>query len=386
MSLPIPGEPAPAFSGRTTDGQTLDRDTLAGGFTTLCLFGSAGHAAMAAMLDRLAAQTELFDGESHRLIGVSIDPDDEREDRLPGASAGVRMLLDFDQSVSRAFGALDDASTDGADDGVAFQPLTVLLDAAMRVLAVHRIDDPDDHPVHLCQFLQGLPSAGPPRPAAPQAPVLLLPMVFETELCRRLIAHFDTLGGQPSGLLEDVDGKTALTFDPGRKQRQDALIADETLRTAVQIRVRRRLIPEIRKAFQFEATRMERSVVTRYAAGDFCGLHRDNAALGTAHRQFAVTIPLNAETYSGGLLRFPEYGPQLYPIPTGCALVHSCSLLHEVTPVREGTRYAFIPVLFNEAAARLHEASAAHLAPGVTPDRREFVTPATGQVGQVRPG
>ena len=30
MSLPIPGEPAPAFSGRTTDGQTLDRDTLAG--------------------------------------------------------------------------------------------------------------------------------------------------------------------------------------------------------------------------------------------------------------------------------------------------------------------------------------------------------------------
>lgn len=371
MPIPMPGEPAPAFRAPANNGQILDSDSLAGRYTTLCFFGSASHQEMAAMVATITANTEVFDGDEHQFVGVSIDPGDEGSAALTPAMSGVRILWDFDQVVSRLFGVVEGAG----DDGVSFQPLTVLLDARLRVLSVHRIDDPRDHPANLLQFLQSLPQMGASRPASHQAPLLLVPMVFELDLCRRLIAHFDEVGGQPSGLLEDEDGQTVLTFDPARKHRLDAAIADDALRQAAQARIRRRLLPELQKVFQFDATRVERSVVTRYSTGDFCGLHRDNSAFGTAHRRFAVTIPLNTDTYSGGYLRFPEYGPQFYPIPTGCALVHSCSLLHEVTPVTDGMRYAFIPIVYDEAAARLREANAERLGPGISPDRRETAVP-----------
>ena len=376
MPIPFPGEPAPTFQAQANDGRILDSDSLAGRFTTLCFFGSAGHPAMAAMLAAMTAHTDLFDGAEHQFVGVSIDPDDDTAARLPAASPGVRMLWDFDRSLSRLFGVADTAGEeDAAADGVSFQPLTVLLDARLRVVSVHRIDDPDEHPAHLIQFLKSLPQIGPSRPAFPQAPVLLVPMVFELEFCRRLIAYFDEVGGQPSGFLEDEDGQTVLTIDPARKQRQDVILADDTLRQAAQMRMRRRLLPELQRAFQFNATRMERSVVARYESGDFCGLHRDNSAFGTAHRRFAITIPLNAEAFSGGHLRFPEYGSQFYPIPTGCALVHSCGLLHELTPVTNGSRYALIPIVYDEEGARLREANNPRLGPGTTTDRREIAVP-----------
>ena len=69
-----------------------------------------------------------------------------------------------------------------------------------------------------------------------------------------------------------------------------------------------------------------------------------------------MTINLNAGDYDGGDLRFPEYGPRTYRAPTGGAIVFSCSLLHEATPVTRGTRYAFLPFLYDDAAARLREA------------------------------
>ncbi|HKK31611.1 MAG TPA: 2OG-Fe(II) oxygenase, partial [Alphaproteobacteria bacterium] len=135
--------------------------------------------------------------------------------------------------------------------------------------------------------------------------------------------------------------------------------------------------PEIKRAFQFEATRLERSVIARYGQGDFFARHRDNAALGTAHRNFSITIPLNANEHAGGYLRFPEFGPQLYQAPTGCAIIHSCSLLHELVPVQEGQRFAYIPIVYGEAGAQLREKNRAFLAEGVSPDRREVLVPAS---------
>jgi len=78
--------------------------------------------------------------------------------------------------------------------------------------------------------------------------------------------------------------------------------------------------------------------------------HRDNTTKGAAHRRFAVTINLNAEQYEGDDLRFPEFGFRTYRAPTGRA---SCSLLHEALPVTGGKRYAFLPFLYDEAAAKV---------------------------------
>ena len=84
-----------------------------------------------------------------------------------------------------------------------------------------------------------------------------------------------------------------------------------------------------------------------------------------AHRRFAVTINLNAEEFEGGELRFPEYGLQSWRAPTGGAVVFSCSLLHQALPVTAGRRYAFLPFLYDEAAAKLLEANNEKLGDGV---------------------
>ena len=72
-----------------------------------------------------------------------------------------------------------------------------------------------------------------------------------------------------------------------------------------------------------------------------------------------VTLNLNTGEYEGGLLRFPEFGRQTYEPPLGGAIVFSCSLLHEALPVTAGERYAFLPFLYDDAAAKLREANMA---------------------------
>ena len=66
-----------------------------------------------------------------------------------------------------------------------------------------------------------------------------------------------------------------------------------------------------------------------------------------------MSLNLNAGEYEGGFLRFPEYGPNLYMPETGCAVVFSCSLLHEalaVTRVQHDAG-AFGGVRFGDGAA-----------------------------------
>jgi predicted 2-oxoglutarate/Fe(II)-dependent dioxygenase YbiX len=101
---------------------------------------------------------------------------------------------------------------------------------------------------------------------------------------------------------------------------------------------------------------MERYIVACYSAEDrgHFRAHRDNTTKGTAHRRFAVTINLNDE-FEGGELSFPEYGPRSFKPPAGGAVVFSCSLLHAASEVTGGTRYAFLPFLYDEAAAKIRE-------------------------------
>src|SRR5204863_9306357 len=83
---------------------------------------------------------------------------------------------------------------------------------------------------------------------------------------------------------------------------------------------------------------------------------RDNTTKGTAHRRFAVSVNLN-DDFDGGELSFPEYGPRSFKPPTGAAVVFSCSLLHAVSQVTRGRRYAFLPFLYDDAAAKVREAN-----------------------------
>lgn len=166
--------------------------------------------------------------------------------------------------------------------------------------------------------------------------------------------------------MREVNGKTVAIHDHHHKRRKDYTIADESIVSQTRERIRRRVAPEILKIHQFKVTRMERYIVSCYAAEDEAhfSAHRDNTTKGTAHRRFAVSINLS-DDFDGGEVGFPEYGPRTYKAPKGGAVVFSCSLLHKVTKVSRGRRYAFLPFLYNEEAARLRQENNVFLGDGV---------------------
>ncbi|NEO96496.1 MAG: 2OG-Fe(II) oxygenase [Moorea sp. SIO3G5] len=121
--------------------------------------------------------------------------------------------------------------------------------------------------------------------------------------------------------------------------------------------IRKRVCPEIKKAFNFEVTRFEGFTILNYDAetGGYFRPHRDNAKEGTAYRRFAMTINLNVGEYEGGCLRFPEYGSELYESETGSAMIFSASLLHEVTDLIKGKRFALLSFFYGEEEVALIE-------------------------------
>ena len=336
-----PGDAIPWFKARSARNPQYSFDTVAGRYILLVFFGSAASDAGRRTLAAVQAHRALFDDAKLSFFGVSSDPEDERAGRVADAIPGVRYLFDDDLSVSRSFGRV-------SDEERTYAPLCLLLDPALRVLAAAPVGHLD---TLLAQAAKLPPVADMP------APVLVLPRVLEPEMCRQLIDYYETCGGEESGFMREVDGKTVALTDSNHKRRRDCQIEDERLRTALRTRLRDRLVPQIHKAFQFQATHIERYIVACYAAetGGYFRPHRDNTTKGTAHRRFAVTINLNAEGYEGGDLRFPEFGPRLYRAPTGGAVVFSCSLLHEAMPVTRGRRYATLPFLYDEAGAKIRQ-------------------------------
>jgi predicted 2-oxoglutarate/Fe(II)-dependent dioxygenase YbiX len=277
---------------------------------------------------------------------------------------GIHLFWDFDRAVSRLFGATTEANV-GKPGPVSYRPFSIVLDERLRVVAIVPFgDQPEQHVRHLIQALTDLPPLEPEQEASVPAPVLIVPRIFEPDLCRTLIRYYEERGGEESGFMRDIDGKTVAVHDYNHKRRRDQIIADEQLRKACMIRIHDRLAPEILKAFQFKATRIERYIVACYeaeTAGHFRP-HRDNTTKGTAHRRFAVSLVLNTGEFDGGQVRFPEFGRQTYAPPAGGAVVFSCSLLHEATPVTRGKRFVFLPFLYDDAAAQIRQENQRFLA------------------------
>jgi len=193
-----------------------------------------------------------------------------------------------------------------------------------------------------------------------------VPRVLEFELCDALVAYHRQSGGTDSGFLFDKDGVTSTITNYAFKRRTDVLVRDPELIAMLRQRIVRRVLPAMELAFSFTPTRMDRYLIARYSAAtnDHFFRHRDNLNAGAAHRRFAITLNLNAEktSYEGGDLCFPEFGIDTYRPPTGGAVVFSCGLLHEVTPMLRGERFAFLAFLYGEEDARRRAANNARLA------------------------
>jgi len=361
-SVLMPGDPAPWFRAPSNVNPDFDFASAAGRYIVLSFMGPADRPHAAAQLQGFLAEAPVFANLDNYFFGV-VTGIRQTEGVFAERRSGMDVFWDADGAISRQFGALPQ----GSDPGSGFEPVTYILGLDLRVIAMTRPADPAEHARTTLDLLKRLPPLGAPQPGSRQAPVLYLPNVFEPALCRRLIEGYEQGGGRESGFMREHGGKTVLVIDHKHKRRSDWTIEDEALRDFLRQRIKRRIVPEIEKAFQFKVTRMERYIVACYDAevGGYFQAHRDNTTKGTAHRRFAVTLNLNAEEYEGGELMFPEFGRTTYKPPTGGAVVFSCGLLHQALPVTRGKRYVFLPFLYDEAAAKQREAANAYLGDNV---------------------
>ena len=348
----LPGDPAPWFHAPTAANPKYNFASVGGRYVLLVFPGPASHpaAAEAHRLMRAAQAEGLLNDVRAAGFVVSVDPQDDAEGGPRDALPGLRVFGDRNGAVSTLYGvALP------AERGVRYGPAAFLMDPLLRVMVAAPVERLGD----VLGLLRRLPDPALHSGFEVPAPVLVLPRVIEPELCRQFIAAYEAKGGDDSGFMVERDGKTVGVYDYNTKRRRDYEIEDEALRAALRARVSRRIGPEMKKAFQFNPTRIERYIVACYDGneGGHFRAHRDNTTPGTAHRRFAVTINLN-DAFDGGELWFPEFGPRRYRPPVGGAVVFSCSLLHEATPVTRGLRYATLPFLYDDAAARIRQQNA----------------------------
>lgn len=334
----LPGDPVPNWFAASDTNPRYSLQATGGRWVLLGVLGSASAPeAAAALRDFTASALEVLDANHRAALLISADAEDRAGARVPQNLPHYRAIWDATGAVTAAL------------DG----PGWLLLDPTQRLFARWSLSET----AAMLALLARLPPPAQHAGVAAPAPALIVPRIFEPELCRDLIARYRAAGGAVSGFMREVDGRTVGTHDPSFKVRRDHLIEDEAVQAMLRARLARRLAPEIQKAFQFRATRIERYLVACYRAdeGGHFAAHRDNTTKGTAHRRFAVTINLNAEEFEGGDLVFPEFGGTAYRAPTGGAVVFSCSLLHQALPVTAGERFAFLPFLYDDAAAKIRE-------------------------------
>ena len=340
------GETLPFFAAETDGIARYSIDVAAGRWIVLMPFLSLGRPGVLAAHQAALQRAHLFNDADAAFYGLSTDPDDRFRRGLANASVGRRYFWDFDQQVAPLF---------------APEPSILLVDRGFRIVMA----EPIDRTGAVLDRLEAELAAEPPTDQQPFAPVLVLPRVFEPELCAALIDLFRARDAEASGFAATVEGRTVTLVDPRFKRRQDVTLDDPALVSALRDRLTRRLLPAVKRAFNWQASEIERFLLCRYSEDDqgFFSAHRDDATAGTAHRKFAVTINLNAGDYEGGGLRFPEFGRRVCSPPTGGAAVFCCSLLHEVLPVTRGERFCFVPFLYDEDGERIRRRNLAQVGP-----------------------
>lgn len=301
-----------------------------------------------------AQRFEELDAWAHLYAVTSCTPDANKA-TLEGEALPFAVLSDYQRQVAKGLGVEHNLTEANADKGGAFT--VVLADQNRRILRIDRDIEGCGTPETIVEYMRALPR-NPPRVLGGFAPVLYVPKVLEASLCEELIDAFEA-GDPEEGRAYGQGGDLSAgdyVIDPKIKIRRDFYITDPGLLERLRWRVVRRVKPEILKALTRDISGIEEFKVVCYegSRGGHFRPHRDNVTRKNAHRRFAMTLNLNDE-FEGGGLRFPEYGPDLYVPSAGDAVVFSCSLMHEATPVTKGQRYVLLSFMYDEESRQLSE-------------------------------
>ena len=302
---------------------------FAGRFVLMLMLPRADDLAQQATLRDCAAQAAAADDVGISILAVTRKTPAENTMLRLACDVPFKLLSDVNGTVLANYGADNRA-------------LALLVDANARVVAF-----PLPHAIVGTAATEAARRATEPVLIAAQAPVLAMPDVLSPQDCRMLIELWERNNFE-TGVATEQSGVGGQEIDHAYKNRRDHQIDDPEVVRKVNYRLARCIVPEVKKAFNYEITRFEHLRIGAYDAGaGYFRAHRDNTKPATIHRKFALTLCLNDE-YEGGYLNFPEYGKQLYRPPAGGAVVFSTSLLHEVTDITEGRRFALITFFFGE--------------------------------------
>jgi hypothetical protein len=319
------GERAADFVARRGDGQPVRFYAYTGGAPTVLVFsGGGGSAAARAACDDLAEA--LDDGVHIHAIATG------------SSGADDTAFNDPQGLVHAAYGVPADGD-----------PAIVVLDPNVRVVLAHVHRDTAATRAAVTSAVEDARVTRAGSTIRHGAPVLFVPDALDPTLRVRLIDLWSSSDTVETGVEATVAGRRTEAADRQRKRRRDHTVADPELLRTLSSHVGRRVMPEIRKAFAYEAKRFEGFKIGCYDARDegFFTAHRDNLSPATAHRRFGLTLNLN-DDYEGGELRFPEYGPERYRPGAGEALVFSGAHLHEVLPVTRGRRFVLLSFVFGD--------------------------------------
>ncbi len=231
--------------------------------------------------------------------------------------------------------------------------ITYVLDTNLRAIDIIAEGEPGAHVSRAISMISTYMANIPITHLKCHPPVLVVPGALSPEDCARIIQiwHRPVRTWDTDGLI--CEGYAVEKGD--FKVRNEAygrvlqlVVRDLQVQKYLDAKLGRRVLTEIRKAFQTKVSQREDYRIARYDAAEGGSLpaHRDNPTPETQHRRFTLAVILNAEEFGGGALRFPEYGRQVYLVPTGAAIVWSCALLHEVLPVVSGRRFILGTHLF----------------------------------------
>ena len=168
-------------------------DPFPGRMIALAFLSSIADPAAQSALTALSAKRRLVDEGKAAFFAVVPESESEAESGLKLRFPSIVFLSDGDETA-RAFGV---------------ERCLIILDPMLRVIDVAPLDEMDRALAHLGD--QPQPS-GALEPSLP-APILVLPHVFEPELCAHLIACFERGGGAESGFMQDQGGRGIENFD-----------------------------------------------------------------------------------------------------------------------------------------------------------------------------
>ena len=342
------GDRIPSFTLPDPDGRPLNplSDSLAGR-PLLLVFACEGPGGANAFADELSAlRDRIAELQALSVVVLAIT----RHSRSTNG--------DLMQDLALPFPVLSDEKAEvyaacGLDpDGIGRATVTVALDGNLRVTGLFDGAAATRWP-EIAATLEDLAETDPLEDLTGHPPVLVLPRVLTADDCAKLIAVWHRPVQQWDG-----DGFTTRGFNEAegdfKVRNKDygyvvqMVVRDAGVQRYLDAKLQRRVMPEIFKTFQTKVSRREEYRIACYdaAAGGSLGPHRDNATKPTRHRRFTLAVTLNGGEFEGGGLQFREYSQRGYRVPTGTAIVWSCSLLHEVLPVTAGRRFILGTHLF----------------------------------------